>query len=93
MEQSTEGDLPQRQRFRCTFPDFEDGMVVHVSITRAHEAAEQAAEWWERDLEDFRVLRGEETLHIRVQTGDDVSLWKVLGMQGRYVAKPMKREP
>ena len=64
--------------FSCWFPDF-DGIPVRVDAADTGQAAERAAAWWERDIEDFRVLRGEETLRVQVQAGGGFLAWEVVG--------------
>lgn len=79
------------QPFVCTFPDFDDaGNRVEIDASDAREAAVRAAASWEEDIDDYRVIRGEETLRVRVQASTLVSMWEVLGERGRYVAKAME---
>ena len=83
--------LPVSRSFVCTFPDF-DETRVEIDAGDARQAAIRAAGWWEEDINDFRVLRGEETLRVHVQAGAEVTAWDVLGVQGRYVAKAGESE-
>lgn len=78
---------PVHSSYVCSFPDFDDVTVVGIDAATPRQAAEQAAAWWERDIEDWRVREGQETLRVRVETGKVVSHWEVLGVEGRYMAK------
>jgi hypothetical protein len=78
------------QTYKCTFPDFPENGGVRVAAPDPRQAAEQAAAFWEQDIEDFRVLEERETLRVQVQSGKDVSQWEVLGEDGQYVAKPVE---
>lgn len=80
--------MSERHRYKCTFSDFEDGTIINVSCATPREAAEQAASWWERDIEDWRVLRGEEVLTVEVEGVAGTEIWWVLGENGAYLAKP-----
>ena len=80
--------MPIPLSYICSFPDF-DETVVGIIAADPREAAELATAWWERDIEDYRVIQGEETLRIDVKGEQDVSLWEVLGEGGRYAAKAM----
>lgn len=84
------GMVEPQEPFAASFPDF-DSPGFEVEGCDAQDAAEAAAHWWERDLEDFRVKRGEETLRVTLTRSDgQESRWEVLGVGGHYVAKPME---
>jgi hypothetical protein len=78
------------QSYQCAFPDFDAGPIT-VEATYPRQAAEKAAHLWEREIEDFRILRGEDTLRIVVTGQGDgtVHRMEVLGVRGRYVAQIM----
>ncbi len=75
------------QSYQCASPDFEDGLMVEATYPR--QAAEKAANLWERGIKNNRVLRGEDTLRIVVtgQADGAVHCMEVLGVRGHYVAK------
>ncbi len=78
------------QSYQCAFPEFDDhGFTVEATYPR--QAAEKAANIWERGIKDYRILRGEDTLRIVVtgQTDGTAHRMEVLGVRGRYVAKVM----
>lgn len=80
--------IPADQAYTCTFPDFDDcSEPTEIEARDAQQAAIRAAGWWEEQIDDYRVLRGEDVLLVRVQAGAEVSEWEVLGVLGRYVAK------
>ena len=82
--------LAVSRSFACTFPDFA-ATRVELEAPDSRQAAIRAVGWWEEDINDFRVLRGEETLRVHIQANGIVSLWDVLGVQERYVAKAGER--
>jgi hypothetical protein len=80
--------IPASAVYVCTFPEFDDcSEPVEIEARDAQEAAVRAAGWWEESIDDYRVLRGEETLRVQVQAHGEFSVWEVLGERGRYVAK------
>jgi hypothetical protein len=74
--------------FQCAFPDFDDEGFI-VDATNPQEAAKKAADRWERDIEDFRVLHEQDTLLVSVTRQSDRSckMLEVMGHKGLYVAK------
>ena len=77
----------------CSFPGFDDPGFA-VDSKGSCDAAEEAATRWERDIEDFRILAGHETLRILVkrQTDESSRCWEVMGQQGRYQARLLPAE-
>jgi hypothetical protein len=83
--------IPASAVYVCTFPDFDTADRVEIDAPEPRQAAIKAAGWWEEAIDDYRVLRGEETLRVQVQAGEADSKWEVLGERGRYVAKAMEK--
>ena len=77
------------QDYICTFPDFDESDWMEIEAPDPQEAAIRATGRWEQGIGDHRVLNGQDTLHIRVQMGTQVTFWEVGAERGRYQAKQM----
>jgi len=79
------------QPFKCHFYEFTECRDVYEADARdPAEAAVQACGWWEESGDDYRILRGEDTLRVRVEAGTEATFWEVGADRGRYLAKPIR---